>query len=155
MTNFAQRFRFGLPVTATLEDKRNFITFRFAVYCRKKRTRDTHSEYFADSFQHFIAEDIKIANPEDLLKLRDLLRGRCVHVSQERSVLILDAPYAVVGEDLPWPENELEDVSITDKSITGTTAENDIKSYVQESVHGKKTILTETWTRDGNLSSLM
>lgn len=155
-TNFALRFRFGLSETAATEDKRDFLTFFLAVYRREEKwTSDTLSEYLAGEFRHFFAEDLKIADPDDRRKLRDLLRDHRVYVPKVRSILISNALHGVVKEDLPWPENDREEVRITDKIITRNSAENDVRSSVQESFRDKMTILMEKLTNKGNLSSLI
>lgn len=149
------RFRFRIPEAAVIEDNREFVTLCLAVYCLEDHwTSDTLSEYFADDFRQFTAEDFKIVDPDDRRKLRELLRDRRVYVPNGRSILVPDELNAAVKDSLPWPVDKLKRVTVTDKIITGTTAENDVKDSVQRRVQEKKRISTETWTKNGNLSNL-
>lgn len=155
-TNFAMRFRFGLPETATLEDKRDFVSFRLATYRQEEQwTSDILSEYFADDFRLFTADDFKVADPDDRRKLRDLLRSRRVYVPKGRSILISDALYAVVKEEIPWPKDEIDDDNVMEDKTDQITVETQVDDPVQLTLcENTKTNSTATWIKKGNLSNL-
>lgn len=140
------RFRSGLPDSATDENKRDFVAFRLDVYKKESQWRnDTPSEYFADYFRDFDVSDFKMIDSDDRRKLRDILRSRRVYVAKGRSILISDALYSVVEKDTPWPPDEARDeVERTDRDVERprngdtTVTDKDVPSGEMNKGHDEK-----------------
>lgn len=67
---------------------------------------DTASEYFANAFAKFTANDFKLLNADVRSELGNLLCNRGFYVPKGGKVFISNARHAVVEDKLPWPENE-------------------------------------------------
>lgn len=114
-----RQFRFGLLNDASDNDKLDFIKKRIVVYRQKAEWTDgTLFECFAGDFWHFAAKDFKTINTYSRRTLWDLLRSRGVCVAKGRNTSIGDSFFAVVQNDIPWPEGKHRE-QLT--SLTGST----------------------------------
>lgn len=66
----------------------------------------TLSEYYADYFSAFTAEQFGQILSNDSLIRTGLVRNRCVYVSKGHGVSIADSLFEVIKEETPWPYGE-------------------------------------------------
>lgn len=124
-------FRKGPPCNKTFHYKRNFFVFRLAFYRQKFEQRgSTLSEYSANDFCDIDVDGFKEINSDDRGKLWDLLQICGFYVFKGRSILISDALFAVMKEDIPCLSGEArDDVDDNDRSADDLieTAEGIVK----------------------------
>lgn len=97
------KWRFGLKLCseATDNDKQDFFQFWLDVFRQKTEWRDGDlSEYFADEFWLFSVHNSNPIDENDRHMVHCLLRRPSVNVTKERNILIADALFAVVKEEL-------------------------------------------------------
>lgn len=110
-------FPFWASKAASIDDKRRFVTCWLDFYENQTHWKDDNlSEYFAQNYGLFTTDDFEKIDGDNRRKLSDLSKSRGVHANKERNILIVDAFYAVVKDNLPWPEEEKhsEKTALTD-----------------------------------------
>lgn len=145
-TNFAFRFRFGLPEPATLEDKRDFVTIRLAVSRREEqRFSDTLFENFVNDYRNFTAEDFKIVDSDNRRKLRDLLPV-AVFMSQRDDLSWYRLQYTPSWKTAnPGQRTSLNTSVILTRSTPEQQLGTTSKKHCPEKCLGQKTI---SWKRE-------
>lgn len=105
-TDFS-KFSLRLHETATIDDESQSVAFRLDVYKRRVHwgKRDLF-KYFADKFCNFSPEDFRMTDGNDCRELYDLIQSYGVYVPKGWNILIPDALYTVVQEDMLWPSDE-------------------------------------------------
>lgn len=64
------------------------------------------SEYFAEDLANFNENNFKSISTMLRRELRDILRARGVYVPKGRDILIADALFRVLQNELPWPDDD-------------------------------------------------
>lgn len=131
--------------------------FAWLLFAKKEQwTSDIISKYFAEDFRLFTAQDFKLANHDDRRKPRNLLRSGCVYPRKGWSIIILDALYAVVKEEIPSLENEIDDESLEKHKTAHCTAKAQVDEPAQLKLFDEtKTNSTASSIKKGNLSNLI
>lgn len=100
-------FRFGLPETATANDKRYFVTSRLAFswcfWCEEQWKDNTLSNHSAEYFCLFGVAMSRQSSHFNRSKLLDLLVNRGLYVPKGQNTLICDALFSFVKWYIPNP----------------------------------------------------
>lgn len=104
----ARRFSNGLPADATLEDKKMFTTHCAKNYHAQEWYNESVSEHFVNDLWTYTVEDFAAIDSDTRRNLRDLLRHRGVFVPKGGNIIIAQALFQIVQEDLRWTDNDSE-----------------------------------------------
>lgn len=102
----AHRFRNGLPVNATDEDKQKFVPYCVATYKREDYNHEDITKYFNEDFEKFTVEKFKLADAVDFRRLCNFFCDRSVYCPKGLDINIADALFQIIREHPKWPEGD-------------------------------------------------
>lgn len=102
----ASFFKYGLPPDADDTMRKRFVRYCVRLYKKMDWKGSTLSEYFAEDFSTFDASMFAQVSSTLRRDLPNTLREQEVYVRKTRQVLIADALFEVVQNDLTWPNDD-------------------------------------------------
>lgn len=103
-----EKFKKGLPTSVSADEKQEFADYCVELYKSGTWTQETLSEYYAEDFDLYSVDDFAALDKNTRKGLRDVLRQKGVFVKMGRNILMVEALYKSMKEEVPWPQNDSE-----------------------------------------------